>query len=698
MSGAPAAGMRPLLPRPGCWATLRRRASAARVSLASREAVIDTVSYWIQSSPAAWVACFKTITALVLLHVLAQTWFALPCFWGDAAPTRWQTTRRVYLVQIGVTCFAGTSSLHVQVRGLAGIQGIVPFPRYAAEKIRRFSPATKLLHWQTVKEDPVAWASRCLNVLEARVWARGCNVDPSCPQDWWHMPGSGLTDSKLSGWCLLGEACCMLLVAAAIAEGVFWQYVGSDRGSQVAGLVLEVLLGAIRVSALLGATVAYRALRGCTGVFTGLQWDSLLLEANVLALPLALPLLPNCWLPALLLPQQVCAFKCMFGSGVVKRRSRCPRWARSTAMDLHYETQPLPHAVSWYMHRLPHWVHAQECWIAFLIQLPVTFLQWGTWHCRCVAFVAYAALMLAISSTGSYGFFNVQVLGLAASILDDAMLPTFGLPAPPGDAQPLWCALSLLPAVLAFGLWAASACGLSMLQLPRLADSFAPPPDTLARRAFDQASAAHEVLYKLGVGHSYGPFAAMTAFRWELIFDFSLDGTEWMQLEFPYKPGGIDKRPVWMPLGHFARLDWRLWFVPLAMSRGRTELPEWLENFVIRLLEASPAVVALTANGASLVGAPPKYVRLSLWDYHLSSCDTAVHDCPQVSFSTEERSEAHSRLRGGCCQAPSRDSTGASSVEWGRWWYRRLVRRIGVYFLKDGQLQFYPEGSKHGIR
>eukprot|EP00440_Ansanella_granifera_P000131 gb/GFBE01000142.1/.p1 GENE.gb/GFBE01000142.1/~~gb/GFBE01000142.1/.p1 ORF type:complete len:361 (+),score=17.41 gb/GFBE01000142.1/:1-1083(+) len=335
-----------------------------------RELMISRVSHWIQSSPAAWNRCFKVITALVMAHLLVQLWWALPFGGSDgySNSTSWQTTRRLYLVQLAVTTLSATISLHVQIRGLVGTDGVIPFPQHAAERIRRNPPYVCLLSWESVLSDPARWVARCLNVLESRWWAHGCNVDPQYPYDWWHKDGCGLTDSKLTALCGAGEAASFAVLVLAVAES-------NAMGCGMWGVTLQLALGTVRVGALLMATLCYRALRGCASVFTALQWDSLLIEANMLALPLALPMLPNCWLPALLLPQQVCAFKCMFGSGVVKRRSRCHRWASSTAMDLHYETQPIPHVVSWFAHRLPHGLHAQECLAAFIVQLPLTTFQ-----------------------------------------------------------------------------------------------------------------------------------------------------------------------------------------------------------------------------------------------------------------------------------------------------------------------------------
>jgi len=43
-------------------------------------------------------------------------------------------------------------------------------------------------------------------------------------------------------------------------------------------------------------------------------------------------------------------FRFMFSSGVVKLTSRCPEWQKLTALNWHFESQPLPNILSWYAH------------------------------------------------------------------------------------------------------------------------------------------------------------------------------------------------------------------------------------------------------------------------------------------------------------------------------------------------------------
>ena len=81
------------------------------------------------------------------------------------------------------------------------------------------------------------------------------------------------------------------------------------------------------------------------------------------ALPLSLP--PCIWCLHLLL------FKLMFSSGVCKLRSNCPSWRSLTAMTYHYQTQPLPHVLSWHAHGLPVWVHRRSAYVTLVLELPV---------------------------------------------------------------------------------------------------------------------------------------------------------------------------------------------------------------------------------------------------------------------------------------------------------------------------------------
>src|SRR4029077_6821329 len=101
-------------------------------------------------------------------------------------------------------------------------------------------------------------------------------------------------------------------------------------------------------------------------IFMGYQWDFLLLEAGFLAIFLT-PVFTRVWLFRWLL------FRLMFLSGAVKLLSHDPAWRSLTAPRYHYETQPLPTPLGWYVHQLPGWFHAFSAATMFTVELAVPF-------------------------------------------------------------------------------------------------------------------------------------------------------------------------------------------------------------------------------------------------------------------------------------------------------------------------------------
>ena len=62
-----------------------------------------------------------------------------------------------------------------------------------------------------------------------------------------------------------------------------------------------------------------------------------------------------------------------FTQGLIKiRGDRC--WRELTCMHHHYETQPVPNPLSYYLHQTPDWAHRTEVFINHIIELGVPFL------------------------------------------------------------------------------------------------------------------------------------------------------------------------------------------------------------------------------------------------------------------------------------------------------------------------------------
>lgn len=85
------------------------------------------------------------------------------------------------------------------------------------------------------------------------------------------------------------------------------------------------------------------------------QWDILLLEVGFLAFLFA-PFLPysfkkySLWARVIREMIKWLVVRLMISSGLTKMFSGCPTWWKFTALNYHFETQPLPTPLAWYAH------------------------------------------------------------------------------------------------------------------------------------------------------------------------------------------------------------------------------------------------------------------------------------------------------------------------------------------------------------
>ena len=118
------------------------------------------------------------------------------------------------------------------------------------------------------------------------------------------------------------------------------------------GIVLSILAAAAFGNRYVFAAlwILWLSLVSAGGDFMSFQWDVLLLEAGFLTI-FWVPTPPRVvvWLVRWLL------FRLMLMSGAVKLLSRDDTWRNWTALNFHYQTQPLPNAIAWYMHQAPLW-------------------------------------------------------------------------------------------------------------------------------------------------------------------------------------------------------------------------------------------------------------------------------------------------------------------------------------------------------
>jgi Lipase maturation factor len=338
------------------------------------------------------------------------------------------------------------------------------------------------------------------------------------------------------------------------------------------------LFGYFQRFALAGCLVLWLSLCSVGQDFLSFQWDVLLLEAGFLAI-FADNSAVRIWLFRWLI------FRLMFFSGAGKLLSGDPSWRGLTALGYHYETQPLPTPVAWYMHQLPMafqkastlFVLAAEVAVPFLFFAPRRFRQVGAW--------ITIVLQFLILITGNYTFFNVLTIVLALFLFVEPQRVPRSIP-----HRVVSAALAAFIGIT------------SSLMIFELFNVGLPPGG---------AAILHKIA-PLRIVNTYGLFTVMTVMRPEIQIEGSTDGANWLAYEFRYKPGDV-LRPPPVIAPRQPRLDWQMWFAAL----GTYQENRWFSNFMLRLLKGEPVVLKLLQYNP-FPAAPPQYIRARIFLYHFT--------------------------------------------------------------------------------
>lgn len=373
--------------------------------------------------------------------------------------------------------------------------------------------------------------------------------------------------------------------------------------------------------------VLYLSLVATGQDFMAFQWDTLLLEVGFIAIFLGDANIIICLYRWLL-------FRLMLLSGLVKILSGDPAWRNLTALDYHFETQPLPNGIGFFVYHLPGGVHQFMVAATFFIELIVPFLIFAPRRIRFVAGALIVLLQAQIFLTGNYNFFNLLCIALCILLFDDAALraifhrikldgKTMALRKEDAEKQnKVVRGLVTIIALVLFTLSALQLLALFRVPLPRV------------------VSFANELVAPSRIVNFYGPFAVMTTTRPEIVIEGSDDGETWRAYEFKYKPGDV-RRALPFIAPHQPRLDWQMWFEALHVptSDTRALLPSlrsnttvsyymqnygvnaWFVNFLVRLLQGSPRVLELLETNP-FPHAPPRFVRARYYNYRFAEMNS----------------------------------------------------------------------------
>ena len=459
-------------------------------------------------------------------------------------------SRDLFLRLLGLVYFLAFASLAPQILDLIGAGGLLP---------------------------AAAYLDRAYELWGAAAYLR-------LPTLLWLWP----SDTFLAGLCWFGMA---LSVAT------------------MAGMAPRAILPAL--------WVGYLALVVAGQDFLSFQWDVLLLETGLLAVLCAPagrrvalgtgdePNAAGRWLVWGL------AFKLTFLSGLTKLTSGDATWRSLTALEHHYETQPIPTWIGWYAHNAPDWFGVLSVGVMFAIELAVPFVIFVPARFRRIRMTGCGLLCLLqvlIAATGNYGFFNLLAVVLYLSLLDDAAIAsllrlgvsTAGMRRDVRRPAPSWRRHARAGA-------AALLLGLSAVAMVREIRRPAPMP-AWADTVLGSVAPFRSV-------NGYGLFRVMTIERLEIIVQGSADGSTWREYPFKWKPGDPTRAPGFVQ-PHMPRLDWQMWFAALD-PRDNTH---WLLPLAERLLANDPAALDLL-DGNPFPETAPRFIQLMMYRYRFATSD-----------------------------------------------------------------------------
>jgi lipase maturation factor 1 len=462
--------------------------------------------------------------------------------------------RWIVLRALGLIYCSAFISLLFQIRGLMGPNGILSAQGYLAAVAQSFGPLMRLWFSPTI-----LWLNSSSSMLMAMCWA-------------------GLAASLLLAINIWPRA--ML----AVCFVCFLSFVSAAQD------------------------------------FSGYQSDGMLLEAGFLALFFA----PKGLRPGLgvahppsrasLFLLQWEWFRIYFESGLVKLLSGDQEWRHLTAMDEYYQNGPLPTWIGWYIEHLPHWFHVATAFSTLALELVIVWMLFLPRRWRIVCFLIVTPWELGVIFTANYTFLNYLVLTLGFLLLDDRCFtrwvrdslkqrPEEGVEATPG-LEPVPAARRLL---LGFGL-SVSAVLLTLVGYVTTAE--------LVTMVFGRLPLPMQpvtMLEPFRIANQYGLFAVMTKGRYEIEFQGSRDGQNWLAYPFRFKPQMLDRAPgIYAP--YQPRFEWNLWFASLGSWQQNPLVP----RTEVRLLENDPDVLKLFAANP-FAGSPPRQVRAVLWQYWFTS-------------------------------------------------------------------------------
>ncbi|TDG98365.1 hypothetical protein EPR50_G00217230 [Perca flavescens] len=441
------------------------------------------------------------------------------------------------------------------------------------------------------------------------------------------------------------------MAALAYTPSILWLLDWSDMDANLdaialGGMALSALVlvtGMANMVIMVTLWVLYHSLVNVGQLWYSFGWESQLLETGFLAIFLC-PVWTLSQVPRRCPPSLICIWtfrwlivRIMLGAGLIKiRGDKC--WRDLTCMEYHYETQPVPNPMSYYMHHSPWWFHRFETLSNHLIELIFPFFTFlGRRMCMVNGAIQILFQVVLIVS-GNLSFLNWLTIVPSLACFDDACLGFLfhsrggakkavleiqnedAAGCTPTPTKGMW-----IRRVMNIALGVLIGC----LSVPVVMNLFS--SRQVMNTSFDP----------LRIVNTYGAFGSITKERTEVIFQGTLSQDPkdpealWEEYQFLCKPGDLYRRPCVISPYHY-RLDWLMWFAAFQTY----EQSEWVIHIAGRLLSNDSAVLSLLDHNPFQGRETPRWVRGEHFRYKFSP-------------------------------------PGSSSAAQGKWWLRK---RIGAYF------------------
>ncbi|KAH9495664.1 Lipase maturation factor 1 [Bulinus truncatus] len=411
-----------------------------------------------------------------------------------------------------------------------------------------------------------------------------------------------------STWSLISAAPTLLWFVDYEKDLNFWLDVIAWTGLAIA--MFMIITGAGNWPLLMFQWMLYHSL-------ANVGWESQVLETGFLTAFLC-PMLSLSSAPKSTPPSRIIIFayrwlifRIMLGAGLIKiRGDKC--WLDLTCMNYHYETQPVPNPMSYFMHQSPEFFHKFEVLSNHFVELVAPFFLLIPRRLCMVGGAIQILFQAVLIISGNLSFLNWLTILPSLACYDDASL-SWMFSSSPNSVKSTAVKLNMKMTKttkrnvtglirrifnISFGLL------IAYLSIP------------VIQNLLSSQQAMNTSFDPLRLVNTYGAFGSITKKRTEVIF-FGTNSSDpesttaiWEEYQFKCKPGDTLRRPCIISPYHY-RLDWLMWF---AAFQNYNHNP-WLVHLAAKFLVNDEDTGTLIAFNPFQGESPPRFVKADHYRY-----------------------------------------------------------------------------------